>query len=259
MGFYLNKEPHLLFSLYFNFSFKPLVRIHQITDMVTAAENSYIPEESPQNMESSGLYHDLYREYDVIDRVAHLPVVNSTLTAVHDYYTKMKKDYPKFAPYFQAAENITYSAAILALRSSKPVVDKFGPTINAYANTGLDKLEGSIPLIKKHPSEVIEETKSSASNMITSNVDRALCITEEDVDTSSADGDRRDASVQTDEEKKQSDAKERLNIISHKVKQRSYSKAMQSWSGIRTRSEEALNKLNFTVDLVSYLSERVTL
>jgi len=133
-------------------------------------------------MESSGLYHDLYKEYDVIDRVAHLPVVNSTLTAVHDYYTKMKKDYPKFAPYFQAAENITYSAAILALRSSKPVVDKFGPTINAYANTGLDKLEGSIPLIKKHPSEVIEETKSSASNMITSNVDRALCITEEYVD-----------------------------------------------------------------------------
>jgi len=74
----------------------------------------------------------------------------------------------------------------------------------------------------------------------------------------STDGVRRDASVQTDEEK-QSDAKERLNIISHKVKQRSYSKAMQSWSGIRTRSEEALNKLNFTVDLVSYLSERVTL
>jgi len=237
--------------------------------MVTATENSYIPEESPQNMESSGLYHDLYKEYDVIDRVAHLPVVNSTLTAVHDYYTKMKKDYPKFAPYFQAAENITYSAAILALRSSKPVVDKFGPTINAYANTGLDKLEGSIPLIKKHPSEVIEETKSSASNMITSNVDRALCITEEYVDyylpcddvddNSSTEGDRRDASVQTDGEKKQGDAKERLNIISHKVKQRSYSKAMQSWSGIRTRSEEALNKLNFTVDLVSYLSERVTL
>merc|ERR1712136_435121 len=117
---------------------------------------------------------------------------------------------------------------------------------------------------------VIEETKSSASNMITSNVDRALCITEEyvdyylpcddaDDDTSSTDGDRKDASVQTDEEKKQSDAKERINIISHKVKQRSYSKAMQSWSGIRTRSEEALNKLNFTVDLVSYLSERVTL
>jgi len=212
-------------------------------------------------MERSGLYHDLYREYDVIDRVAHLPVVNSTLTAVHDYYTKMKKDYPKFAPYFQAAENITYSAAILALRSSKPVVDKFGPTINAYANTGLDKLEGSIPLIKKHPSEVIEETKSSASNMITSNVDRALCITEEYVDyylpcddnddSASTDGVRRDASVQTDEEK-QSDAKERLNIISHKVKQRSYSKAMQSWSGIRTRSEETLNKLNFTVDLIQY-------
>merc|ERR1712135_8770 len=248
MGFYLNKEPHLLFSLYFNFSFKPLVRIHQITDMVTATENSYIPEESHQNMENSGLYHDLYKEYDVIDRVAHLPVVNSTLTAVHDYYTKMKKDYPKFAPYFQAAENITYSAAILALRSSKPVVDKFGPTINAYANTGLDKLEGSIPLIKKHPSEVIEEY-----------VDYYLPCDDADDDTSSTDGDRKDASVQTDEEKKQSDAKERINIISHKVKQRSYGKAMQSWSGIRTRSEEALNKLNFTVDLVSYLSERVTL
>jgi len=104
--------------------------------------------------------------------------------------------------------------------------------------------------------------------MITSNVDRALCITEQYVDyylpcdedgTSPNDFDRRDASVQTDEEKKQSDAKERINIISHKVKQRSYSKAIQSWSGIRTRSEEALNKLNFTVDLVSYLSERVTL
>ena len=33
-------------------------------------------------------------------------------------------------------------------------MDKFGPTLNAYANTGLDKLEGSIPMIKRHPKEV---------------------------------------------------------------------------------------------------------
>jgi len=64
-------------------------------------------------MESSGLYHDLYKEYDVIDRVAHLPVVNSTLTAVHDYYTKMKKDYPKFAPYFQVSFWLIISACQL--------------------------------------------------------------------------------------------------------------------------------------------------
>jgi len=228
--------------------------------MVTATEKPVIQEDSPKIMESSGLYYDLYKEYDVIDRVAHLPVVSSTLSAVHDYYTKMKKAYPAFSPYFQAAENITYSAAILALRSSKPVVDKFGPTLNAYANTGLDKLEGSIPLIKKHPSEVIEETKYSASNMINNKVDRALSITEEYVDYylpseeeySKSDENLENSSMDESDEEARSNAKQRLGTISHKVKRRSYEKAMQSWSGIRTRSEEALNKFNFTVDLIQY-------
>ena len=42
----------------------------------------------------------------------------------------------------------------MALTKTKPVVDKLGPTVNAYANKGLDTLEDKIPIITKQPDEV---------------------------------------------------------------------------------------------------------
>jgi len=126
------------------------------------------------------------------------------------------------------------------------------------ANTGLDKLEGTLPMIKKHPKEVIQETKSSASNMITSKVDRCLCITEQYVDYLLPSDSVNVATEEGGQDDREQGAKERFNVISHKVKKRSYNRAMQGWSGIRPRSEEALNKLNFTVDLIQYAKTYLT-
>ena len=52
------------------------------------------------------------------------------------------------------------TAANIALTKSKPVVDKIGPTVNSYANKGLDTLEDKVPIITKQPEEVMTKTKT---------------------------------------------------------------------------------------------------
>uniref|UniRef100_H2Y7W3 Perilipin n=1 Tax=Ciona savignyi TaxID=51511 RepID=H2Y7W3_CIOSA len=168
-----------------------------------------------------------------------------------------------FTPYLEAAENLTVSAANLALETSRPVVDRFGNTVNTYANKGLDTLESKVPIITKEPEEMLEITKSKATNMISSRVDGALGVTEQYVeyflprdDDGLLDEDAdNDSSTEEDEVEIDPETKqptERIREISNKVRQRSYKKAMKKLSGIQTRSKEALNKLSFTVDLIQY-------
>lgn len=40
------------------------------------------------------------------------------------------------------------------MATSRPVVNKYGPAINCYANVGLDKLEDKVPLVKREPEEI---------------------------------------------------------------------------------------------------------
>lgn len=56
--------------------------------------------------------------------------------------------------WFQFAEKVTSGAASVALSTTKPVVDRLAPTVNSYANRGLDKLEGVVPQICEEPDEV---------------------------------------------------------------------------------------------------------
>lgn len=46
------------------------------------------------------------------------------------------------------------SAASIAMTTTKPVVERLAPTVNSYANRGLDKLEGALPQICDEPEEV---------------------------------------------------------------------------------------------------------
>uniref|UniRef100_F6UGG0 Perilipin n=1 Tax=Ciona intestinalis TaxID=7719 RepID=F6UGG0_CIOIN len=92
---------------------------------------------------------------NALNRVASLPIVASTWNAMQSYYATVKKTYPNVSPYLEAAENLTVSAANLALETSRPVVDRFGNTVNSYANKGLDTLESKVPIITKEPEEVL--------------------------------------------------------------------------------------------------------
>ena len=54
----------------------------------------------------------------------------------------------------------------MAITSSQPVVDKYGNTLNSYANCGLDKLEDKIPQLQKPAHQVFEDTKDKASDIL---------------------------------------------------------------------------------------------
>ncbi|CAK8691231.1 unnamed protein product [Clavelina lepadiformis] len=213
----------------------------------------------------TGFNEDEFEEENALERVVNLPVVASTWNAMQSYYANVKKAYPTVTPYLQAAENLTTTAANIAMATSRPVVDKIGPTVNMYANFGLDKLEDKVPIIRKQPDEIYECTKSSATNMLTRQVDRALSTTESYVDyylpSDDEGSDRSDEDFSSDEETEEDVEEEKLGVqkpgerirnISDKVRRRSYKRAMNKWRGVHTRSKEALSKLHFTVDLIQY-------
>ncbi|XP_076803996.1 perilipin-2-like isoform X3 [Clavelina lepadiformis] len=213
----------------------------------------------------TGFNEDEFEEENALERVVNLPVVASTWNAMQSYYANVKKAYPTVTPYLQAAENLTTTAANIAMATSRPVVDKIGPTVNMYANFGLDKLEDKVPIIRKQPDEIYECTKSSATNMLTRQVDRALSTTESYVDyylpSDDEGSDRSDEDFSSDEETEEDVEEEkpgvqkpgeRIRNISDKVRRRSYKRAMNKWRGVHTRSKEALSKLHFTVDLIQY-------
>nr|XP_002122513.1 perilipin-2 isoform X2 [Ciona intestinalis] len=202
---------------------------------------------------------------NALNRVASLPIVASTWNAMQSYYATVKKTYPNVSPYLEAAENLTVSAANLALETSRPVVDRFGNTVNSYANKGLDTLESKVPIITKEPEEMYNITKSTATSLINNKVEGALEVTEryveyylpkdEDEVVEELDS---DLSQEEDEEGEENDPEakkqpsDRIREISNKVRQRSYKRAMRKLHGVQTRSKEALSKLSFTVDLIQY-------
>lgn len=210
-------------------------------------------------------------EQNALQRVVSLPLVLSTLEGLKNYYMNIKSAYPGVAPYLEAAENLTNAATKLAVKSSKPVMSKYGDTLNNYANTGLDKLEDKMPILQQPAQQVLEETKCKASSMLHNKVDQALCYTENMVDyylpdesklvddfsSSSLSASSEDNSAADCEEelKNSSETGMRLGGISNKVKRRSYQKAMRRWNDVSDTSKQTLGRLNYNVNLIQYAQE----
>jgi len=50
----------------------------------------------------------------------------------------------------------------------------------------------------------------------------------------------------------------RVTVLSSKLRQRMYQRAMRDIKGLKIRSQEKIEKLNFTVDLVSFICNITT-
>jgi len=202
-------------------------------------------------------------EQNALQRVASLPLVHSTVETLQAYYGNLKDNYPNVTPLLEVAEGITNAAANIAIASSKPVVCKYGSTLNSYANVGLDKLEDTMPILQEPAYKVLKDTKEIATNLITDKVDQALCYTENIVeyylpDDSKIDGFEFESSDSEDMEsisENKSVTEQRLSGISMKVRRRSYLKAMKRWNAVSTRSKETLGKLNHSVNLIQYAQQ----
>ncbi|XP_041465670.1 perilipin-2-like isoform X2 [Lytechinus variegatus] len=244
--------------------------------------------QSELEYQTTGEGEDCGTQVNVINRMAALPVVSSTLSQVTNAYnwSKDKNSLVKYT--LEMAE----STVAMAASTAQPVVNRLeGPisAVNEYANQQMDKLEEKIPVITESPEKMmmnlqdgtkkmIENTKKAGSDRInnllltkvgkalTTGVDIALLLSEFAVDyylpeeTTANNGEAQvphqalaAAGVEPEdhipEDKPLEATVQRASRVSNKVRRRVLSKAMRNIRYAQKRSQETLEKLYFTVDL----------
>nr|XP_054755933.1 perilipin-2-like [Lytechinus pictus] len=238
--------------------------------------------------QTTGEGEDCGTQVNVINRMAALPVVSSTLSQVTNAYnwSKDKNSLVKYT--LEMAE----STVAMAASTAQPVVNRLeGPisAVNEYANQQMDKLEEKVPVITESPEKMmmnlqdgtkkmIENTKKASSDRInnllltrlgkalTTGVDIALLLSEFAVDyylpeeNTANNGEVQvphqalaAAGVELEdhipEDKPLVATVQRASRVSNKVRRRVLSKAMRNIRYAQKRSQETLEKLYFTVDL----------
>eukprot|EP00057_Strongylocentrotus_purpuratus_P017219 XP_011671693.1 PREDICTED: perilipin-2 isoform X3 [Strongylocentrotus purpuratus] len=230
-------------------------------------------------------------EVNVINRVAALPMVSSTLTQMTNAYN-WSKDKNSLVKYTLEMAESTVS---MAASTAQPVVNRLGGPISAandYANQQMDKLEEKVPIITDTPEKMmtdlqdgtkkmIENTKKAGSDRInnllltrlgmalTTSVDTALLLSEFAVDyylpaeNNSTNGEKQvpdqalaAAGVEGEDHIPQDKPLEatvqRASRVSNKVRRRVVNKAMRNVRYAQKRSQETLQRLHYTVDLMEY-------
>ncbi|XP_041465814.1 perilipin-2-like isoform X3 [Lytechinus variegatus] len=241
--------------------------------------------------QTTGEGEDCGTQVNVINRMAALPVVSSTLSQVTNAYnwSKDKNSLVKYT--LEMAE----STVAMAASTAQPVVNRLeGPisAVNEYANQQMDKLEEKVPVITESPEKMmmnlqdgtkkmIENTKKAGSDRInnllltrlgkalTTGVDTALLLSEFAVDYYLPDENTANngevqvpdqalaaAGVEPEdhipEDKPLEATVQKASRVSNKVRRRVVNKAMRNVRYAQKRSQETLDKLHFTVDLIEY-------
>ncbi|XP_042332205.1 perilipin-1 isoform X2 [Sceloporus undulatus] len=109
------------------------------------------------------------KENNALQRILHLPVVNSACNSLRKTYATTKEAHPLMASLCSAYERGLQSASSLAAWSMRPVVQKLEPQFavaNVLACQGLDHLEQKIPALHKPLEEVTSDLKESILTQI---------------------------------------------------------------------------------------------
>ncbi|XP_050315158.1 lipid storage droplets surface-binding protein 1-like isoform X2 [Anthonomus grandis grandis] len=97
-----------------------------------------------------------------VNRVAKLPVVESTLQTAHNLYEKVK-EYNNVTHWtLQTAEDTAFKAVDIAKPYATPVIKNLeGPIkkVDGVLCSGLDYVESKVPAVKLPPKEIYENTK----------------------------------------------------------------------------------------------------
>ncbi|XP_077988913.1 perilipin-2-like isoform X2 [Glandiceps talaboti] len=224
---------------------------------------------------------------NIISRVAGLPMVNSAIGQVTNMYTKTK-EYNGLVKYtLEAAEKSVVTVASAAM----PVVNTLEKPIgmaNDFACNQMDKLEEAYPVITQPSDKVYssvvdgskrvwDNTKSIGTRTIdnlmntkvgqavSASVDISLSMSEIVVDhclppdAVEREEDMAEASKEkTDEEKQLCIAPvQRVVSLTGKVRHRIYVRAMAKLQTAQKRSQETVEKLHYTVNLIEYAKANI--
>ncbi|XP_033108803.1 perilipin-2-like isoform X4 [Anneissia japonica] len=227
-------------------------------------------------------------------RVLSYPMVSTAVDQVASIYNMSKEKSGLVRCTFEVAEKSVALAAATAKpvvdRCEKPIA-----MVNGYACKQLDKLEEKVPIIteptdkvvskvKNETWKVIDNGKKSSSNyvnslidtrvgnLVTSGVDTALMVTEHAVDYYLPSDDENMAIDQDSDEASRDVAAplqhctikeenpgsiKRVTTLSSKVHRRLYQRAIKRVRYIQKKSQETIDKLHFTVNLIDYAKKNI--
>ncbi|XP_058138037.1 perilipin-5 [Dasypus novemcinctus] len=115
-------------------------------------------------------------EENVVQRVAALPVVQTTCSAVLEAYGTVKGRHPLLGSACRLAEYCVCGLTTCALDHARPLLGHLQPqlaTVNHLACKGLDKLEEKLPFLQKPSETVVTSAKDTVSSGVTGVVDLA--------------------------------------------------------------------------------------
>ncbi|KAI1239947.1 hypothetical protein IHE44_0011387 [Lamprotornis superbus] len=89
-------------------------------------------------------------EFNIVSRVANLPLVSSTYDMVSTAYITTKDNHPYLKSVCEIAEKGVKTITSVAMTSAMPIIQKLEPQIaNNYACIGLDKIEERLPILNQ--------------------------------------------------------------------------------------------------------------
>lgn len=105
----------------------------------------------------------------MVDRVANMPLVNSTCNMVSAAYTSTKENHPHVKTICDVAEKGVKTLTAAAVSGAQPILSKLEPqiaTASEYAHKGLDKLEENLPILQQQTEKVLADTKELVSSKV---------------------------------------------------------------------------------------------
>ncbi|KAM9689167.1 perilipin-5 isoform 1-T2 [Trichechus inunguis] len=110
------------------------------------------------------------KQQNVVQRVAALPLVRATRTAVSDAYSMAKDRHPLLGSACRLAEHCVCGLTTRALDHAQPLLDHLQPqlaTVNDLACRGLDKLEEKLPFLQQPSETVVTSAKDAVASGVT--------------------------------------------------------------------------------------------
>ncbi|XP_004619477.1 perilipin-5 [Sorex araneus] len=123
--------------------------------------------ESAQAPSASLWEHD---QQNAVQRVAALPLVRSTCSAVSGAYSAAKDRYPLLGSACRLAEHCASDLTARALDHAQPLLSHLQPrmaTVNDLACRGLDKLEQKLPFLQQPSEMVVTSAKDAVASGVT--------------------------------------------------------------------------------------------
>ncbi|XP_067307213.1 perilipin-2 isoform X2 [Pseudorasbora parva] len=115
-------------------------------------------------------------DINVVDRIVHLPLVISTYGMVSNVYCSTKNNYPYLKSVCEVAENGVKSITSAAMYGALPIIGKLEPQTskaNDLACKGLDKIEKTLPILRKPSDQIVKEAVTGAKETVSGTMNGA--------------------------------------------------------------------------------------